>query len=121
VIGRDWRDVPVEWVRAWARDESERTSLRDLAERADIGRTTLQKFITGATNPHPRIRRALTLLYLKDKASAVDSALDALTANLPDEARPEARAQISGLVARLHEAHEVKPPPLPGGSPGSGL
>lgn len=117
--GREWRDVPVETVRAWARDEAERTSLRALAGRAGLGRTTVQKFITAMTSPHPRIRRALTLLYLGDTASAVASALRALTANLPDDAKPQAQADIGDLVVRLHAAHHVTPP-FPGSSPGSG-
>lgn len=107
MTGFDWRAVPIETVRAWVRDEAEASSLRLVARRAGLGRTTLKKFIDGETSPHPRIRRSLTLLYL---SSVADAALDVLTANVPDQAKAEARGALLELVARLHTAEGVNPP-----------
>lgn len=118
--GREWRAVPLETVRAWLEDEAERTSLRAVAERVGLGRTTLQKFIAAETNPHPRVRRAFTLLYLGAASSAVDSALDALTAGLPDDAKPRARVAVTELLVRLHQAEGTPPPVWAGGALWSG-
>ncbi|MBB4635934.1 hypothetical protein FHS01_001950 [Longimicrobium terrae] len=110
MTGFDWRAVPIETVRAWVRDEADASSLRLVARRAGLGRTTLKKFIGGETSPHPRIRRSLTLLYLSSVPSVADAALDVLTANVPDQARAGARGALLELLARLHTAEGVNPP-----------
>lgn len=102
---KDWRSVPVDELRAWARDEAECTSLRALAARVGIGRTTLQHFIDSDTHTHPRIRRKIALACMG--ASTVDGALDVLVAPLPPEVQPDARAALLGLVDELYQAHGV--------------
>ncbi|MBB4636153.1 hypothetical protein [Longimicrobium terrae] len=117
----DHRAVPLEVLREFARDESERTSLRQVATMLGLGRTTLQKFIGAETTPHPRVRRKIALWYLEagpggDAAvparapspygSAVDTLLDGI-----DQARHhDARAELLDAIAALHAAHGSGPP-----------
>lgn len=60
----DYRSVRIETLREHFQEQVEITSLRAVAQRAGVGRTTLFKFLRGATTPHPRVKRALALLYL---------------------------------------------------------
>jgi hypothetical protein len=118
----DHRAVPLEVLREFARDESERTSLRQVATMLGLGRTTLQKFIGAETTPHPRVRRKIALWYLEagrggDTApeparapspygSAVATLLDGI-----DQARhDDARAELLDAIAALHAAYGSGPP-----------
>lgn len=116
----DHRAVPLEVLREFARDQSERTSLRHVATMLGLGRTTLQKFIGAETTPHPRVRRKIALWYLEAErgdaagsprapspyGSAVDTLLDGI-----DQARhDDARAELLDAIAALHAAHGSGPP-----------
>jgi hypothetical protein len=106
------RAVPLDVLREWARDEAERTSLRSLATRAGMGRTTLSNFIDGTTNPHPRVRRAVALLYLAGRRSeAVADALACILGGLPDETQANARVGLLEAVADVYRSAGAEPPP----------
>jgi hypothetical protein len=91
----DHRKVPLEVVREFARSQSELSALRTMAEDAGVGRSTLHKFITAGTMPHPRVRRLLALWYLR-RLSGVEelelvrpyrSALEVLIDDVPEPSR----------------------------------
>jgi transcriptional regulator with XRE-family HTH domain len=119
----DYRPVPLDTLRELARERSERTSLRQVAAAAGVGRTTLQKFIQGETSPHPRVKRALARWYHQEtERSAEDAAIDAygaalevLVGGLPEEPREQARAALMDLLERFHVLLGV---PLPSGLAG---
>lgn len=114
----DHRAVPLETLRDFARDEAERTSLRQVAAAVGVGRTTLQNFIQAETSPHPRVKRLVALWYLKETtrskeeetSEAYASALDLLVGAVPVERRSEARAT---LVAMVEQVHTLLGVPLP--------
>lgn len=116
----DFRSVPLETLRAFVREESERTSVRQVAEAVGVGRTTLQNFIHGETSPHPRVKRRLATWYLAEtERAAADrtedtyaAALDVLVAGLPEEPREQARATLVEILERVHALLGV---PLPEG------
>lgn len=116
----DHRAVPLETLREFARDESERSSLRQVAAAVGVGRTTLQNFIQAETSPHPRVKRLVALWYLKqttrseeeESAEAYATALDLLVGALPVERRGEARRTLIEIVERVHGLLGV---PLPAG------
>lgn len=117
--GLNHRDIPLPVLREWARTQSEITSLRDVAVRVDIGRTTLAKFIRGETTPHPRIVRRIGLLYLGEPTAAArpsvspeaaTSAVGALLAGLPAPAQPEAVPAILSFVVELYARTGNEPP-----------
>lgn len=90
---QDYRSIPIEVLRDFARTQAEITSIRLAAEDAGVGRSTLHKFILGKTMPHPRVRRRLGLWYLarQDGAQDIDiirpyvAAFSLLTSDLPAE------------------------------------
>jgi hypothetical protein len=91
----DHRAVPLEVLREFARSQAELTSIRLVAEDAGVGRSTLHKFITAGTMPHPRVRRLLALWYLR-RMGGVDetelvrpyvSALEVLVGEVPEQTR----------------------------------
>jgi transcriptional regulator with XRE-family HTH domain len=108
------RSVPLDVLREWARDEAERTSLRSLASRVGMGRTTLAKFIAGATTPHPRVRRAVALAYLAGRPDPLVDALAWILGGLPDEAQSNARLRLLDAVADVYRSAGAKPPPWTG-------
>jgi hypothetical protein len=65
ILTGDHRAVPLEVLREFARSQAESTSIRNEAEDAGVGRSTVHKFISAGTMPHPRIRRLLALWYLR--------------------------------------------------------
>lgn len=88
----DHRAVPLDVLREFTRSLAEMSSIRHVAEDAGVSRSTLHKFITAGTTPHPRVRRLLALLYLR-RAAGVDeleivrpyaSALDVLLGDVPE-------------------------------------
>lgn len=116
----DHRAVPLEVLREFARDESERTSLRQVAIMLGLGRTTLQNFIAGETTPHPRVRRKIALWYLESAsgasgsappASAHASAIGTLLDGIGEERHDAARADLVDAVAAVHATHGSGPPP----------
>lgn len=88
----DHRLVPLEVLREFVRSVAETSSIREVAEDADVGRSTVHKFITAGTTPHRRIRRSLALWYLRRAAGVHEleiirpyaSALDVLLRDVPE-------------------------------------
>lgn len=115
---RDYRAVPIEVLRDFARSQTEITSIRAVAEEVSLGRSTLHKFILGRTTPQPRVRRLLALWYLEkvgrahhmDVARPYVSALDILLADVPQEQRGAAER---GLLKALAEIHAESGTPAP--------
>lgn len=112
------REIPVEVLREWYRDRVEVTSIRDVAELADVGRSTLHKFVReGGSNPHPRIRRRLALYYVvhreDDDAAlvrAARAAFEKAATFFPDDDRERAFATMVGFAERLYvEANQAVP------------
>lgn len=66
-MDRDHRLVPLELIREFTRSKAELSSIRTVADEAGVGRSTMHKFITAGTMPHPRVRRLLALWYLRQK------------------------------------------------------
>lgn len=116
----DYRAVPLDALREFARDQSERTSLRQVAATSGVGRTTLHKFLQGETTPHPRIRRLLALWYLRERSAVLDAvvleaysgALELLLGALPEESREGAWKDMLDLLNHVYQASGV---PLPAG------
>lgn len=114
----DYRSVPVEVLREFARTQAELSSIRTISEDAGIGRSTLHKFITAGTTPHPRVRRLLALWYLR-RMSGLDelelvrpyvAALDVLFGDVADPARVRATRSVLDSVERAYaEVGEESP------------
>ena len=83
-----WRAAEPAVLRAYAQAETERSSMRAVAERIGMGRTTLYNFLAGA-NPHPRVRRLLALWYLRE-TGGVQVDADACAAHQAQYADPTA-------------------------------
>jgi hypothetical protein len=91
----DHRTVPLEVLREFVRSQTELSSIRLVAEDAGVNRSTVHKFITAGTTPHPRVRRLLALWYLR-RLSGFDemelirpyvSALEVLCGDVPGPSR----------------------------------
>jgi transcriptional regulator with XRE-family HTH domain len=117
----DHRAVPLDVLREFALDQSERSSLRQVAAAIGLGRTTLQKFINAETTPHPRVRRQVALWYLANRetsefaAPAVGwthqrSALQLLVGDLPEEGRTRAADDLLDIIADVHTKSGVAVP-----------
>jgi hypothetical protein len=61
----DYRLVPVEVLRDFARTRSEETSIRAAADEVGVSHSAFHKFMLGQTNPQPRVRRLLALWYAR--------------------------------------------------------
>lgn len=90
----DHRAVPLEVLREFTRSMAETSSIRLVAEDAGLNRSTVHKFITAGSTPHPRCRRLLALWYLR-RVEGIDemdllrpyaAALDVLLAEVPETA-----------------------------------
>ena len=108
----DHRTVPVEVLREFARHQAELSSIRLVAEDAGVGRSTLHKFITAGTMPHPRVRRLLALWYLR-RLGGVDetelirpylSALETLVGDVPEPSRGRVTTTVLDTVDRGYAA-----------------
>jgi hypothetical protein len=114
----DHRTVPLEVLREFARSQAELTSIRHVAEDAGVGRSTVHKFITAGTMPHPRVRRLLALWYLR-RLSGFDelelirpyvSALEVVFGGVPEPLRGRAMLSVLNEVDRAYaEAGEETP------------
>lgn len=102
------RGIPLEVLRDFAISQSETTSMRQVAEEAGVGRTTLLNFVSRGTKPHPRIRRRLALWFLMKRDRATDNdvvrpyatAINLLLADMPAEQRQRAEEKVlAALVA----------------------
>lgn len=96
------RAIPLDTLRAFVLAESERSSLRGVAERSGVGRTTLHHFLYRGTRPHPRIRRLLALYYTREAGPAADaSACEVLLSGLPADRRADAVAELLAFLRDL--------------------
>jgi hypothetical protein len=114
----DHRTVPVEVLREFARSQAELSSIRLVAEDAGVGRSTLHKFITAGTMPHPRVRRLLALWYLR-RLEGVDemelvrpyvSALETLVGDVPEPSRGRVTTDVLDSVDRGYSASGEETP-----------
>lgn len=114
----DHRAVPLEVLREFARSHAELGSIRLVAEDAGVGRSTLHKFITAGTTPHPRVRRLLALWYLR-RVSGMDetelvrpyvAALEVLIADVPGRSRGCVASEVLDSVDRGYAVAAEEPP-----------
>jgi hypothetical protein len=91
------RAIPLDTLRAFVLAEVERSSVRALAKKAGIRRTTLRNFISG-TMPHARVRRLLALWYVRESGGADADACEALLAALPSDRRADALASLQSFL-----------------------
>lgn len=102
-------------LREWVRDETERTSLRAVAQAAEISHTTIVNFLAEpGRRRHVRVRRSLGMLYLAESANtaqSVESAADVLLTGLPGDHVENARQALLGFVVELHQRFAGRLPP----------
>jgi hypothetical protein len=104
------RELPIEAVRELARDRSERSSIRHLADQMGVKHSTLHNFLKGAI-PHPRVRRMLGEWYVRELGSGGDdypdaayaSAVRVLVAGLPEDAQADAAEDVISLLVQAHQ------------------
>ncbi|HEX6369072.1 MAG TPA: hypothetical protein VF006_09065 [Longimicrobium sp.] len=112
---QDYRSIPVEVLRDFARTRAEMTSIRKAADEVGIGRSTFHKLIQGRTTPLPRVRRQLGLWYLQMQNEAPDvdvvrpyaAALVVLLSGIQADQQKAARAE---LVASLRDLYASRTP-----------
>lgn len=115
---KDYRAVPIEVLRDFARTQTEISSIRGVADEVGLGRSTLHKFILGRTTPQPRVRRLLGLWYLEKVEQAHDidvarpyaAALEILLSEIPHERRGAAEQDVLEMLARVHTPAGEPPP-----------
>ena len=101
---KDYRTIPIEVLRDFARSQAEAGSIRGVAEEVGLSHSALHKFILGHTNPQPRVRRLLGLWYLRvtggedEEAQGFASAFDTLLAGVPDGARSDAARALLDVL-----------------------
>lgn len=98
------RAVPLHTLREFALAETERSSLRGVAERSGVGRTTLRGFLHEGRKPHPRVRRLLALWYWSETGGMEVSAdaCEVLLSAFPVDRRDAAVAEMQAFVRDLH-------------------
>lgn len=115
----DHRAVPLEVLRDFARSVAELGCIRETAQDAGVGRSTLHHFITKGTTPHPRIRRLLALWYLR-RVSGLDeldylrpylAALDVLLSDASESVREDATLDVLTSVENRYVAAGQDAPP----------
>lgn len=104
------RSIPLAVLRQYARAAAERASVRSVAERIGIGRTTLNYFISGDTNrnPHPRVRRKVALWYVSDTGGVevdADACESLLRVIPPEHRRGKAVDDLMAFVRDLCRRH----------------
>jgi hypothetical protein len=112
-----YRTVPVEVLREFVRSQAELSSLRYVAEDAGVGRSTVHKFITAGTMPHPRVRRLLALWYLRrlEGVNEIEflrpyvSALDVLLAEVAEPSPDVTLTVLEGMAKGFENAGEQTP------------
>lgn len=115
---KDYRAIPIEVLRDFARSQAETSSIRSVADEVGLSHSALHKFILGRTNPQPRARRLLGLWYLQKVEQAHDidvarpyaAALDILLSEIPLEQRPEAEQGVIEMLAKVHTPSGEPPP-----------
>jgi predicted DNA-binding transcriptional regulator AlpA len=118
----DHQTVPVEVLREFARGEAELSSIRAAAEDAGVNRSSLHKFITAGTMPHPRVRRLLALWYLRRRQGVDEvelfrpyvAALTILLDNMPEPSLGHVRMAVLESIEQGYTAVAEEPPPWVG-------
>lgn len=114
----DHRAVPLEVLREFTRSMVEMSSIRLVAGDAGVNRSTVHKFITAESTPHPRVRRLLALWYLR-RVAGIDelelvrpyaAALDVLMAQVPDHALPRVTLDVLVAIQQGFAAGGEEPP-----------
>jgi AcrR family transcriptional regulator len=105
------RSIPVPVLREFVMQAVETTSVREIATRMGIGRTTLHSFLTAGTSPHPRVRRLLALWYVSERgAPQVDYDLCfEILRGLPSDRQDEAVAELADFVRELYRKYRQPP------------
>jgi len=88
----DWREVPIPTLRSWYADRAERSSLRAVGEECGVVHSTLHKFLSGGSTPHPRTRALLAEHYLR--AQGVDDRGPTALRTLAGYFDPEQREDV---------------------------
>lgn len=115
---KDYRAIPTEVLRDFALSQTEASSIRSVADEVGLSHSALHKFVTGRTNPQPRVRRLLGLWYLQKVEQAHDidvarpyaAALDILLSEIPHERRGAAERGVLELLAQVHTPAGEPPP-----------
>jgi hypothetical protein len=115
---KDYRTIPVDVLRDFARAQTETTSIRDVSDQIGLSHSALHKFVTGRTDPQPRTRRLIGLWYLEridtahdlDVARPYAGALDTLLAGLPEAQRSGTQSKVLVDLAGGYEAAGAPPP-----------
>lgn len=115
---KDYRGIPTEVLRDFARSQAEASSIRSVADEVGLSHSALHKFVTGRTNPQPRVRRLLGLWYLEKVEQAHDidvarpyaAALDILLSEIPHDRRRAAEQEVLSLLAQVHTPAGELPP-----------
>lgn len=108
ISAADLRSIPLEVLREYALTEAERSSVRALAERIGVGRTTLHNFIREGSTPHPRVRLLVGLRYIKETGGVQvrTDACEVLLALIPPEHRDKATEELTAFVRDLHRRYK---------------
>jgi hypothetical protein len=114
---QDYRNIPVEVLRDFARTRADMISVRAAADEVGIGRSTFHKFVLGRTQPQPRVLRRLGLWYLEKANEAHDidvvrpyaAALAVLLSDVPAHERAGASAEMLDSLRRVYEARAPEP------------
>jgi hypothetical protein len=115
---KDYRGIPTEVLRDFARSQTEASSIRSVADEVGLSHSALHKFVTGRTNPQPRVRRLLGLWYLEKVEQAHDidvarpyaAALEILLSEIPHERRSAAEQDVLNMLALVHTPTGEPPP-----------
>jgi hypothetical protein len=115
---KDYRTIPVEVLRDFARAQTETTSIRDVSDQIGVSHSALHKFVTGRTDPQPRTRRRIALWYLEridtahdlDVARPYAGALNTLLAGLPEAQRSGTETRVLADVAEGYADAGMPPP-----------
>jgi hypothetical protein len=105
------REVPLEEMREWYRDQVERSTLRNVAPICGLCPSTLHNFVKGGT-PHPRNRRLLALAYLREHGATETgaAALQSLVETVPAAMQPTVREGVLQVFRRAYEANGYEAP-----------
>lgn len=114
---QDHRDIPLDVLRDFVRSQTERTSIRQAAVEAGVGRTTLHAFVYAVTKPHPRVLRVLGLWYIAKQNEAPDvdvvrpyaAALAVLLSGIPAYEQDAARTDAIAALQCIYEGRAPLP------------
>lgn len=111
----DLRGVPLYVLRTWYTDQVELSAIRTLATVVGIGKSTMQKFVSGETIPHGGVRRLLALYYLNQQDEGREqrnarAGLQILSGYLPEQARARFTMQLlDAMEAAFGECGAIPP------------